>query len=463
VARTLVLCALATACAGPALAADRPAPAKTVVRLTVSPMAAPTPALKYQLLPELREMHAGNPVQGYMLCFMEQNHFFFDKKVVERRAKYLTMPLAKLPVKELRDYGRGALTRADYAARLTTPDWQVLHRMKRDGVYTILPEVGQFRRLAEALKVRFRGEVASRRFDDAVRSAKTMLALARHLGQHPTLIGELVGVSLASSALGTLDEMVGQPGCPNLYWALTQLPDSFADLRKGAQGERLMWNSELASLHDRGALTPAELDQVVKQIKELIKVVAEGPKPGPKEGVDAWLAARLEDAAHVRAARKRLVESGVPAGRVKTFPARQVVLLDEKRAFAIQRDDALKLLALPYSQFEALQARRPAKKDSGLFAGFASAVVNVHRAETRLRQRIALLRHVEALRLYAAAHRKFPAKLADVEVPLPVDPFTGKAFAYEYKDGTARLRGTPPRGKEKAAGFNVVYELKLRK
>jgi hypothetical protein len=81
-----------------------------------------------------------------------------------------------------------------------------------------------------------------------------------------------------------------------------------------------------------------------------------------------------------------------------------------------------------------------------------------------LRQRLALLRQVEALRLYAAAHDgKFPEKLADCGVPLPVDPFTGKPFLYEVKDGTAHVRGTPPPREVKNPSFNVRYEVTVRK
>ncbi len=79
-------------------------------------------------------------------------------------------------------------------------------------------------------------------------------------------------------------------------------------------------------------------------------------------------------------------------------------------------------------------------------------------------QRIALLRHVEALRLYAAEHDgTLPAKLSDVSVPLPVDPFTGKPFRYEVTGNTAHLRGTPPAGLEKETGFNIHYEVILQK
>jgi hypothetical protein len=81
-----------------------------------------------------------------------------------------------------------------------------------------------------------------------------------------------------------------------------------------------------------------------------------------------------------------------------------------------------------------------------------------------LEQRIALLRHVEALRLYAAEHDgKLPEKLSDIDVPLPVDPFTGKSFVYKVEGETAHLRGTPPHGEEKTSFYNIHYEITIRK
>ena len=45
------------------------------------------------------------------------------------------------------------------------------------------------------------------------------------MGEHPSLIGGLVGWAIANSAFGPLEEMLEHPSCPNLYWALTNLPD----------------------------------------------------------------------------------------------------------------------------------------------------------------------------------------------------------------------------------------------
>jgi hypothetical protein len=120
---------------------------------------------------------------------------------------------------------------------------------------------------------------------------------------------------------------------------------------------------------------------------------------------------------------------------------------------------------LPVWQAEAMADRIKAGRKPALFAdALIPATYGVRRAQGRLDQRVALLRHVEALRLYAAEHGGTPpASLSEVAVPLPDDPFTGKPFRYEVKGSTAHLRGSPPSGEEKAAVYNVHYEITLRK
>ena len=201
-------------------------------------------------------MNPGNPVQNYLKCFMEQQKFFFDKAAFERREKLLAMPLKELPAQDVLDSGGLPLAQADWAARLDNPDWQVLLKVKTEGVGLLIPDVQEVRALANPLKLRFRAEVACGRFDQAIRTAKTMFAMARHLGEHPTLVGSLVGYSMATMAIGPLEEMLEQPGCPNLYWALTNLPMPLVSMEKGrkasACGSRLSFAIWMRAPDERG-------------------------------------------------------------------------------------------------------------------------------------------------------------------------------------------------------------------
>jgi hypothetical protein len=428
-------------------------------------MPAPKPALRYQLLPELRELNPGNPVHEYLRCFAEQQIFFFSKESVAQRARYQVMPLAEMPADKLRQYGGSALTRADWAARLDTPDWQVLQRAQVDGLDLALPELGPLGVLAAALHVRFRAEVAGRHFDDAVRTAKTLFALARHLGEHPTEVANRLGLSVAHLALGTLEEMVQQPGCPNFYWTLTDLPCPLVDLRKGVQGDRTLVAGELRPLREDAPMTEAQLEELIRRLSS--KVGFERAQAGrAPRSLRAALNARVKDAERVRAARRRLVEMGGAENLVQKFPPLQVVLLDEKRDYEIRRDESLKLLALAPWQIDALDGccGEPGDGAGGLFADLLPQVVKARRQQGAVEQRVALLRHVEALRLHAAGHGgRLPEKLSDVAVPLPADPFTGKPFAYQVEKATARLRGSPPRGEERNPEYNVRYEVTIGK
>ena len=124
-----------------------------------------------------------------------------------------------------RHLNRSALRQADRAARLDKPDWQILLKLKTDGIGLLLPDVQQMRAAGRGPP----GAVPRRRSPWAASTtpsgpAKTMFAMSRHLGEHPTLIGNLVGIAIANIAIVPLEEMLEQPGCPNLYWALTNLP-----------------------------------------------------------------------------------------------------------------------------------------------------------------------------------------------------------------------------------------------
>ncbi|HEV3417668.1 MAG TPA: hypothetical protein VG056_12665, partial [Pirellulales bacterium] len=432
------------------------------------------PALKYQLLPEMSEMNPGNPVQGYMLCFTNYN-FFHLQEVFEQREKWLGMPLKDLPVGKVLSETRGGwvLEDADFAARLDTADWQALSRLKRDGAHTVLPDVQEMRSLAEVLKLRFRAQAASRRFDDAIGGAKTMFALSRHLGEHPAGVAAVVGFAIADMALDPLEEMIQQPGCPNMFWALSNLPSPLIDLRKGMQFERTMFTHEFALLDEAAPMTDAQLQTATKRLIALF-----GGNPNlEKERKDFQirLKAFSEDRSRVDAARKRLIEAGIVSERVKQFEPTQVILLDEKRAYEICRDDLLKLTALPYWQIESVLEdgkQQTAKTNELLFARMLGNAGDIRpmlfvRAQVYRQQRIAMLCCVEGLRIFAVEHDgKLPDSLDAVALPLPVDPVTSKQFSYRLDGSTATLRGTPPQGKEKNAFYASYirrYEITIQK
>ena len=325
-------------------------------------------------------------------------------------------------------------------------------------------ELGPLQDLAAALQVRFRAEVAGRHFDAALCTAKTLFALARHLGEHPTEVANLVGLWAAHLSLGTLEEMVQQPGCPNLYWALTDLPCPLVDLRKGVQGDRTLVAAELRSLHDDTPMTETEIEELVSHLSGVMGFALE-QSGRPPRNVRARLQARVKDPERVRAARQRLIEAGYGPDSVKTFPPMQVILVDEKRDYEVQRDERIKLLALPLWQIDSpVGGKELTSEGDGLLVDLLPHIIKLRRTQGQLEQQIAFLRHVEALRMYAARHNgKLPAKLSDVSVPLPIDPVSGKPFVYAIDGAIAHIRGSSVQAEEKDPRSNVHYEVTLQK
>ena len=435
---------------------------ETVVLFHVQPMAVPKPALKYQLLPELRELNPGNPVQYYLRCFCEQRQFFFSKEATEERNRYLSMPLAELRSRKVRQYGGTALRQADWAARLETPDWQLVQRVQTEGTDMQASELARLQILAAALQARFRIEVAGQHFDDAVRTAKTMLALARHLGDYPAATANLLGVIVAESAFGTLEEMVQQPACPNLYWALTDLPCPLVEVRKGFQGDCVRAATELREIREDAAMSNEQLQRFISSLSGKLGFAREQAGRAPWN-LRAALTAIASDPERVQAGRDRLVEAGFSKELLQKLPTLQVVLLDEKREYETERDGAMKLLGLPLWEIDGLRVSREQKqRGEGIVADLLPQVLASRRAQAQLEQRTGLLRHIEALRLYAAEHGgPLPLHLSELPVPVPSDPFTGKPFDYKLDGGIAILRSSPTNSEEDCS--SVRYELTVQK
>jgi len=88
--------------------------------------------------------------------------------------------------------------------------------------------------LAFTLALQARLQIAQGQYDRAVGTIQTGLAMARHIGQGPTLVQRLVSIAIAALMCGQVEQFVQSPNAPNLYWALQGLPRPFIDLTEQA-------------------------------------------------------------------------------------------------------------------------------------------------------------------------------------------------------------------------------------
>lgn len=447
---------------------------KITIPLTLHPTAAAVPLSKMSLYPEYADQTPGNRVQGLLKVFMEQDNFFRTVNN-EQWQKWDQMSLDELPadIREKTGVASGIeydkkyarfLGYLDKGARYATTDWNEYFDLRHDGFNLLLPEVQKMRALASVAKMRLRGEVKNDEFKKAATTVKTLLGMGQAMEQHPTLIGGLVGIAIDTIALNGVEEMVARPDCPNLYWPLSALPRPLISLRRGIGGERLFLTAQFDKyLSADRPWTVAETRDLLDDLNTLLQF--EQPRGGvlPKmfAGARVRYALMAADSARMKAARARLVAEGRSADGVKAMADLQIAVLDDFHRYEIQRDELFKAMTLPYheakSELEKSEALLKAARTNGDILGPAllPAVWSVMHAQARLDQRVAYLRTIEAIRLYAHQHKgELPAKLADVGVPVPTDPVTGKPFEYAVKDGVATLTGGNPNpGQERTNRF----------
>ena len=449
---------------------------KVTVPLTLTPAATPKPLSEYHLLADYRETQPGDKLSGFMKATMEQNRFYATEHQ-EKVDKWLELPLADLPadVREQAGVVGGLAYKPKYttmmgfidqAARYSRVEWNEYFNVRRDGVYFLLPEVQAMRTIGRAVHLRLRAEIKAGEFDKAVVSVRTLFGLAQMLETHPTLICGLVGLAVATNAVNGLEEMIAQPGCPNLYWSFADLPAPFLSLRKGIEGERFFVTNQFGTTVPRDkAMTDAEVSAVINTITEIQGMSGEQSDMTSRPSVKYALLAT--DDKRLDAIRERLTKAGTAADVVKAMPKLQLILLEDVRRFEVTRDEIFKWMNRPYPEalagLDGTDGVVQEEKKGGWVLGplFLPAARKVKGSHARLDQRLAYLMTAEAVRLHAHEHGgKLPEKLSDMKVAAPADPVSGKPFGYAVKDGVATLTGTNPTGQPTD---NRVYELRLRK
>jgi hypothetical protein len=492
------LCALPVALRAQEL--KEPPPEVEVKKLTVRPAAAPPQALRYVLLPELKDKTPGNAIQSYYRAFSPDwwGGINRDKDFYDKIEKWLDMPLKLLapaakgppqPVRPKQPQGLegippeelaaqaqwiknfNALQEVDRGARRDHADWDLTSRLQQEGVNLLLPDLQSMRTFGNLLAIRARLEMAEGDFDKTVYTLQTGFALAKHCGEGPTLIHSLVGMAIGSMMFARVEELIQQPGAPNLYWALTTLPRGLIDMRNPIQGERIVFASHLPDLNEleKGAMT---VEQARAALDEWIGRLARLQEPGFRLGPEHRLVHASWIALAYPRAKERLMAAGRDPEEINALPAAQVVLIDTLREYNRLRDEMFKGFYLPYREGRQFSARaedelRRTAAESGpnllLRVGLMTlpAVQKVQEASVRTERRIEFLRTVEAIRLHAAAHNgKPPVHLAEITaVPLPTDPVTGKPFDYEARGDTAILAAPPGQGLAKTPNNAWRYEL----
>lgn len=417
-------------------------------------MAAPCAALRYQLLPTFLDQTPGNAAQYYYVAAQ-----FVGERELPEIDRLWSMPLKELqqsrPLVHIDSLSGGpAFHYLELAARREWCRWDL--PIRTEHISLLLPKLSTFRRLGRMLAVQARVQIARKQYNEAIHTLQTGFAMARHVAEGPTLIQSLVGTSIAGLMLKPIEDMIQQPDAPNLYWALTALPSPFIDLRRSIQLEHSMLYLMAPRLRnlESARLTRQQWRELSDDLAKIMDSLLGRPdRLGPswrgKAGLTAmaiWLYPR---------AKQYVISKGKTPKEVEAMPVQQVITLYTLETYVHVKDELFKWFHVPYWQArEGMQKADQARKQAGRqypgnpFLALLPALSRSYFSTTNRDRKIAALHCVEAVRMYAAGHEgRLPTNLSEItEVPIPIDPVTGKGFGYKVVGNTITLDGPAPKG-----------------
>jgi tetratricopeptide (TPR) repeat protein len=200
------------------------------VQLILHPSEFSESGRKYRLLPNVEELTDTDAAPLYEKAIQSLPA---DLKMDEIE-QWLKIPPDELPLKKVQSTLQQlepSLELLERAARCKRCEWPYLYDDE------LSENLREHRRLLFFLTVKVRFRIAQGRYDDAIGTARSGFAMAKHLGDDPGLIRGLVGIGIAAHMCRQLEQLVQRPDAPNLYQALEDLPKPLIDLTEQVEWE----------------------------------------------------------------------------------------------------------------------------------------------------------------------------------------------------------------------------------
>jgi hypothetical protein len=431
--------------------------------LSVHARAIERPLMKYRLFPAEYELREGNAAP-ILLRFPWEHETYFSK-IVRTFSDYLELPLTDPKLRNAGDVFTPLFYRElKRAAYRRTADWEYPIG-EWPAAEILLPDAQGARAITgRGLSVWIRHKISHGKLAEAREGILVGLAVTRHYARAPFVVSQLIAAATDSMMLDRLDELVAQPNCPNLYWALTALPRPIVDLRPSIELEQRFLDMSVSGIDHLDQLQTE--DQWMQRIDRVMDLFLDPAVIGKAKTNRKQIFDRL--AKHARADLPGWIEGG--AARVSKMSDAEAALRWFLHAHEGQAQEVAAFMCLePASALPRLAALQKGFETFRLEAGLPSLFVlekplNVYIAIHRQQRRIDALRIVEAVRDYAATHDAHLPESLDkiVDVPIPNDLFSGKPFHYEIADGAAILSapGIFVDGEDRGA---IRYRIKVEK
>ncbi|MHC4533444.1 MAG: hypothetical protein ACYS6K_05785 [Planctomycetota bacterium] len=436
--------------------------------LSLVPAGEPVPAMSYRLLPRYLDQKTGNAALFYYsaaaLC-PDREPEDIREKISDWREKSVDQ-LNRKEVEEALSYFSNCFHQIKLAAQRNDCQWEM---PLEDGFAMQMPHLATFRRMIFAMQLQIRLKIADRQTDQALEMLRQGLYMGRSIAQGSTVIQDLVGTAITALLLKEVESLMQMPDSPNLYWALTALPDPMIDMHTSLENEREVLFVEFPQLRnlESEVLSPAQASAVVSDFMKKIQILNGGTGDVPFQGLMpvGWVMMHYSDA------KEFLAHKGYSQERIDALPAAQAVLIYQKQEYLEIMDNFFKWFEIPYYQAQPHLKKAEKHLDNhshtkgikaNLFTTLLPALSRIAFLQARLNRNIALLRTIEAIRMFAAEHSgQLPGSLTEItSVPIPADPVTGKDFIFRRIDSqNARLEAPVAPDERKR---RPVYELTIK-
>lgn len=436
--------------------------------LLISAESQPDPMLRYRLWPAVEVRKRGNPAALVSRAVLLAANVSpkTKKQFADKFSEWVELPLDQLPTEQVQNL-LSSYSQALNELRRAENLFGIEYDLHLEGVsavelvQTLLPELQEMRQLARLLQLQARLAVAEGNWDDAMRDLRVGFRLAEFAG-HSTefLIGRLVGIAISDVMMNVVEEAIEQPGCPNLYWALSGLPSERLFDTKQALEFESKFLSLLFDVGDPLPDTPIGADAARVKIARLIKNASQGIGMVDSDSdsggvVGLQLTAGLYVVAATEPSRELLADTEQWAGRVDQLSSSEAVLRATVLKFNRIRDRWVAWLSLPAEFWDDYAIQRQAafedfeSDDDPLLQLVNSLMPGIDAAQNaglRARQKHHLLLSIEAIRMHAGQTGKLPGSLEMLKpVPAWRDAITGKPFEYERASFTESVIRRGPR------------------
>lgn len=423
-------------------------PVPPPIELVLEGRAIEAPALKYRMYPTEIELREGDAVPILLRLPWEQNGWM--TKVAPTLHEWETRPLN---APEWATFEGGSVFPDRFyqeikrAAFRSEAHWEYPIHETQSPHMILLPDVQGLRTfLRYGLAARIRYHLSRGELDLAREGILVGFANARHIAQTPFYINQLAAISIHRCMLDQTGELISQPASPNLYWALSTLPESLVEMEQAARLEGHTFEMTFPAVRDFDR--PRSREEWKTMGRQLVEYLVEsGQMEMPKVGGELGLELSIRSVV-IKRARPDLTERmGIPAEKVAAMSDEEAGLrwythlrmsLDQKAAaiYSLPPREAwpeyrrLKAEALSFHQLTGMKHWAHISPSS------------VYMSAWSLKRKIASLRIIEAVRHYMVSHEnRLPTTLDEIQdVSIPRDPLTDTPFEWQVDGQTATLK-----------------------